>query len=106
MSMVIEDAAVTAATRKGVGAAAGGEMELLLPAWPLHLLISNCNVDLTDTPPEGSQMEGMDSHSPNPFLPSLMQIMEGAQVSVNCTRALPNKAARFGRGMCSLNCAG
>jgi hypothetical protein len=65
------------------GQSATNEMDLLLPAWPMHITISNCNVDITDAPPEGSEMEGMDAHSPNPFLPSLMMIMDAPPVVVS-----------------------
>lgn len=54
------------------------DMELVLPSWPLHIVINSCNVDITDAPPEGTVLEGMDVMSPNPFLQSLMTITAAA----------------------------
>ncbi|GAX72927.1 hypothetical protein CEUSTIGMA_g382.t1 [Chlamydomonas eustigma] len=69
MSMILEEAVVEMR---------GGEQleEKDLPPWPIHIRIGNCNVDITDIPPEGSEVEGMDAASPNPFLPSIMKLME------------------------------
>ena len=62
--------------------------ELSLPPWPMHIRIDNCNVDITDAPPEGAEMEGMDTASPNPFLPSLMTIQDGGGDSKVCDETL------------------
>ena len=61
---------------------AGLPEELSLPPWPLHVRIANCNVDITDVPPEGSELEGMDAASPNPFLPSIMMIQDKGEAKV------------------------
>ncbi len=50
---------------------------MTLPPWPIHIRISNSNVDITDNPPEDAVTEGMDAASPNPFLPSLLMMVEG-----------------------------
>lgn len=79
MSIMVEDAAAQASRPtphggrgESVPDADVDELgELLLPPWPLHVVVRSCNVDIADAPPEGSVMEGMDVHSPNPFLPSL-----------------------------------
>ncbi|GAX83706.1 hypothetical protein CEUSTIGMA_g11131.t1 [Chlamydomonas eustigma] len=74
MSTVLEEAVEDAKHAAG-GAGLGSPHEDALP-WPINVRISNCNVDITDVPPEGSEVEGMDPASPNPFLPSIMRLME------------------------------
>ena len=49
------------------------------PPWPLHICIENCNVDIAETIPV---MEGADTASPSPFIPSLMMIQEAASEEV------------------------
>ncbi|KAG1665959.1 hypothetical protein FOA52_003183 [Chlamydomonas sp. UWO 241] len=76
---MIEDAASEVVRKTPRGERPAGEDqddELLLPPWPLHVVVASCNVDISDAPPEGCAIEGMDTFSPNPFLPSFMKATE------------------------------
>eukprot|EP00955_Chlamydomonas_euryale_P114996 366321-Chlamydomonas_euryale.AAC.3 len=48
MSVLIEDASLEAHTQGGGRDSGKG---LLLPPWPLHVLVASCNIDIADTPP-------------------------------------------------------
>lgn len=87
-------------TMYATGRSAPGEAEAEdPPEWPIQLVLQSCNVDITDAPPEGSVSEGLDLHSPNPFLPSLMMIAEGAQGAKVGPRSGEGRKGK-GRGQC------